>query len=316
MTTLPSPEDTLHRIRVAISKKEFESAINQYLDFEQNFKKLPEEQQKHLLKIMDLISKELESYLRINQAYLFAEQGDIQRLSEEMNRIRIIAFDISSSQPAEEDITIILNYIQRHYTFFQEIYHYKVVIQTFQKMRHGVSSAFNKHNFPLGLKKYAELWIAYNHLAEVVDQEKRHELYKIIRTLFKDVYLERLEHFAREKPTHIIFDLNLPTVTPTYRELHTQGTLSFDKKFKQLRRSLTKNNEQDALHLFQQLFVGEISKKEQKKKTASTHFEKVHPAFRHPQPEEKLFSSEFSKLRSLIRKEKVHEAEHLHKNLH
>ncbi len=308
-------EKELRRIRSLIKKKNFHKAILSYTTLEKDVKALNEQDQKQLKKKTDLVYKELLCCLRINEAYLFAERGDVNKLKEEIQKIHDLAFDLGSEKSVK-DVIVLLEYVDRHYKFFLDVYTYKTNVRLFNKLVIGVRKSFEEKNFKLGLKRFSELLVLYNRLAEIVDSEKRIELYYQIKILFKDLSLQRLFSFATERPEKISFDLDLPLVKPIFRKISFPESVKRNKHFDHLRELLVSEQEEKAIALYKHLTGLSVEKKIKGNISKTLKLPKVKPGFRKISfPQTGNVDEHLSRLRSLIEQNKVKHAEELYKSL-
>ncbi len=302
-----SVERNISHIRHLVAKKNFEKAIKFYRVLEQEFKNLDQESKKLFSRSVDLVSKELELYLRINEAYFFAEGKDLERLKEESEKIKSLAFELSSRRESA-DVDTLLSYTDRHYKFFLDVYNYRIAIKDFNKMFLGTKKAFEEKDFDVGLKSYAELLIAYNALVEVVDSEQRSQLYKKVKSLFDDVSMQRLIHFATEKPQKIHLEVSFPKLQPVVRELKLARSLHFDPRFEKMHEFLDEERLSDAIDVYEEL-TKEKKEVNEDFKVSKFRKVKVQPIFRNIEvPEYGVLEGDFRQLRKLIKEEKVSQA--------
>lgn len=291
---LENVERLIARIRSHIQRKNFLEAVKLYEFLDQQFLTLDKNKQERLKGRMEIVYKEIVTYLRINEAYLYAEKGELESLKSEIARIHDLAYDLSTERESADVVTL-LEYVDRHYKFFLDVYSYKITIKGFNKLHEQTREAFEEKNFKVGLKRFAELLIAYNTLAEIVDSEKRIELYHKVKILFRDLAIQRLFHFASEKPGRIPFKLRLPNVKPAFRSANLPKAATFDKRYEELRDLLAQNDEEKASKIYAGLDRRVFEKEKSSKK--------------------KVQSKEFKYLRSLIKMNKAEHAERLYKKL-
>ncbi len=243
----------LEDVKDFLKKKEFTKAVELFGTFKKDIKKCSSKKE------FKNLGQEVALIIRVNEAYKFAVQKDVVRLKEKMDEIKESSFELLNEEKTEE-LQSILDYVDRHYKFFLEIYTYKLKIKDFNKAFQGVEHSFEKKNFKLGLKKYTELFIAYNELAHTMDNEKKLSVYSKARGLFKGLKIQRLFHFAVEKPKHVEVKGKLvyPHINPAMFSHEVKNPIQTNKSvvsadFEKLRKLIEENKVHAAQKLYEDL---------------------------------------------------------------
>lgn len=236
-----------------IRKRDFEKAVERYAYMDELYYHLPEKNQVRIKKEIDVVYKALVAYLRVNEAYMYAEQGNLEKLREELLNLHDLAFDLYAPD-MDNDVSILLDYMNKHYQFFLEVYTYKMNTKEFEKKFRQTKNAIQKGNVKVALKHYAELILAYNHLSRHLKDDKRVHLYNMVKTLYKELSIQRLMYLANEKPEKVKFDIDMDEMKIKVKERKPlPDTVQFDDRFKKLRSMIEKEEHKEAKKLAKKL---------------------------------------------------------------
>ncbi|MBI5391850.1 hypothetical protein HZB00_02495 [Candidatus Woesearchaeota archaeon] len=183
-----------------LSEKKFHEAIELYLTLDKETKKIDLFQEKWLQKKVFLFYKELSVYLRVNEAYALAEMGNLDGLRNELLSLHNLAFELSAEE-ATPDIIVLLEYANKKYEFFLNVYNYKARIKHFHEKYKRVSMLMEKSKINDALKEYAELILLAHKVMGFLKQETRVQIYYKLKELLKSLAIQRLLTHKRAPET-------------------------------------------------------------------------------------------------------------------
>ena len=113
-----------------VKDKKFNKAVIIYNKINNCYKELSEDKKTLKLKQdLAVLYKELSLYLRINEAYSLAQKGNFDLLNEEIQQIHDLTYELKS----EREKSPLIEYGEKHYEFFLDVYTYKVDLNEFDK---------------------------------------------------------------------------------------------------------------------------------------------------------------------------------------
>ena len=189
----------VEKIRSLMKGKKFQEAVKSAGELQKKVSELSLRDRQSVGDELNIVMKEIALCVEINEAFVLAKEGNLKGLKNEIDHMHDVAFELGSERFAD-DVSSVLEYVDRYYKFFLDVYHYRLTIKEFYKKHADIEKAFEERDFHTGLKKYAELLLAYNLLVPVVDSQQRVQLYYKVKSLFKQVAVHRLMNYALEKP--------------------------------------------------------------------------------------------------------------------
>jgi len=172
-----------------IRDKEFESAVELYHTLEKKFKSLPKyKKTRKLHQDILVLYKEISLYLRINEAYLLAQQGETDKLKNELDHITNLSKEVEELP----GVNGLLEYSGKHYNFCLDVYTYKTTAKNFNHLLTEAKGALDNNDVNNAMKCYSQLLIVYNNLIKFEDHDKRIEIYYETKDLFRDLEMHTL----------------------------------------------------------------------------------------------------------------------------
>lgn len=186
----------LTKIYKNIKDKKFRDAVAMYYQIDKEYKTLSENKKtEKLKKDMSTLYKELGLYLRINEAYVFAQEGDVGKLRKELEAIHDSVYDLDTN-----DITKpLFDYVTQHYSFCLDIYTYKASKQEFEEGLKKTQKLIERGRVSLALKNYSQLLVLYNKMSEYLEEDEKIKSFYKIKELFKHISVYNLIKNPKKK---------------------------------------------------------------------------------------------------------------------
>ncbi len=239
-----------------IKEKKFEDAIRLYNRIHDAFSTLDvKEKTEKLKKDLEVLYKELNLYLSINQAYILAQKGNLQGLKHEISEIHDIVYDLKSEN--EESIKPLLDYTKKHYQFFLEVYSYNFNIRDFNDKCEQIYFYLDENQLSEATKNFSELVVVYKKLLDKLDHEKKLELYNKLKELYKHVSIKKAFELSNKKPKIIpskpIFEYPLNNSVKNIQKSNIQNNNKFDNDYERLHELIKKGDYSKVISYYEQL---------------------------------------------------------------
>ena len=186
----------LKEVYDSVKRKKFSHAVALFSKVDYIWDNLPEiRKTKKLKEEIQLMHEELYLYLRVNEAYLMAEKGDLQGLRDELDHIYSRLYEDSFPvrlKPLEDFIT-------QNYKFCLEVYRYKLGKRTFENIHQKIKALATSHRADKALKHYSDLVVIYNKLHNYLGKDEKEDYYNKLKGLYTDISLAKLMHVAVNK---------------------------------------------------------------------------------------------------------------------
>lgn len=246
----------LSKAYLYLQNKEFDKAVALYNELYEKHNTLPEEQKTvKLEKDIHLLFSELRLYLKINEAYIAASEGDMRLLHEELDRIHDIAYEI----PLSEVTSPMLDYASAQYKIFLNIYTKKAQLSEFESLYNKIEKLLEKKNFREAVFNYSHLAVLYQKLSPDIASEKKVELYFNLRALFKKLAIHSLMHKKSQKPLLSKSPLKnsskskSKTSTKPLPKTILSKSATFEEKYEKIHELLRKGELKEASKLYKKL---------------------------------------------------------------
>lgn len=180
--------DLLVKAYQAIKNKQFDKAITLYRDISEKYNNLSESKKTEKLRDdIEILFKELSIYIRINEAYIMAQEGDLVALKLALDYINDLQIGLQDVPDAKH----LLDYADKHYKFFLDIYTYKFTMKEFNELYHKVKELSNERKITEAIRDFSHLLMAYNTVSRFANVEEKAGMYKKIQELLRDLEVKR-----------------------------------------------------------------------------------------------------------------------------
>jgi len=239
--------ELLKRAYDYIKLKKFSEAVALYHKIDEKYKLFPEiDKTEKIKQDIKRLHKELTLYLRVNEAYIFSQEGNLDRLKQELDTINSSLYDLDPSEDAKE----LREYAENHYKFFLDIYTYKTSQSQFDTKYTQLIKLIEENNIEEAKKSFSQLLIIYNQLINYLSEEEKEKLYSNLKEAFKEISIKSMVNKIKTKPTEI---KPLKVKLKKYKGFEHPKLKGFSYEF---------SNEYNELH--ELLKKGEITKAEDK----------------------------------------------------
>jgi len=193
-----------------VKKKKFSHAVALFSKVDGLWEDIPLfRKTKKLKKEMQLMHEELFLYLRVNEAYLMAETGNLAGLRDELDHIHTRLYEDGFPvrlKPLED-------YITKNYKFCLEVYRYRVGKKSFEDVYQKIKAFSLTHRADKALKHYSDLVIIFHKLHDYLEEDEREEYYQRLKSLYTDISLAKLMDIAvKKQPTIKVTSKTRPRV--------------------------------------------------------------------------------------------------------
>lgn len=186
-----------------IKEKDFHNALHSYTEAIKIYKYLPESRKTEKVeKEIETLHKELTIYLRLNEAYIMAEQGNLEHLKQELQEVHNLVFELESGE-ITEDIESLLEYASKNYKHYLNVYSKKLSKRDFEKTYNSVLNNIQKREMSKAKKEYTHILMIYKKLHDSLDETEKLRYYKRIKRLFQELYIVSMLQKATKKPRYI-----------------------------------------------------------------------------------------------------------------
>lgn len=229
----------LNEIYTSISNRKFRHAVALFLRIESEYNESNNLIPLNIKKNIQMLKEELCLYLRINEAYVIAELGDLQGLRNELDYI------YSNLYCSEFDLQFrpLTDYIKGNYKFCLEYYTYKITKRHFIDKHQSVKAFIQNMKLNKAMKEFSHLIILYNKLQTYLDDYEKDIYYSKLKSLFRDISTAKIVDL------HSVLKLNVQTKVPNIVKKKKCEKLNFDNKFKSIRDMLDNGKIKDASDL-------------------------------------------------------------------
>ncbi len=183
-----------------LEKQDFDGAIKVYPKVHNGYTNLSPTHKEEVRESVEKFYRELAIYVRVNEAYLLAKQGDLSGLRRELLAIHNNAFDLSTEEPTQ-DVLATIAYAEEKYKFFLTVYNYRVKTEAFKQKFKEVKSLLEKRELDQAVKSYAELILIGHKLMKYLKQDERTNVYYQAKELIKPLSIQALFQRSTHKPT-------------------------------------------------------------------------------------------------------------------
>ncbi len=180
-----------------IKEKKFNKAILIYNKINNHYKELAEDKKSSKVKNdLTILYKELSLYLRINEAYALAQKGNFDSLNSEIKSIHDLTYELK----IERDKSPLIEYGEKHYEFFLDIFTYNLSLNEFENKHKEVVNLLEENEIDKAMKEFSQLIIVYNKLYVKLDHENKLELYSKLKEAYRNISIKKLFALAKDKP--------------------------------------------------------------------------------------------------------------------
>ena len=183
MTNSANFQTLLIKAYHAIKNKQFDKAVITYKELKEKYDKLNQNRQTPKLKkdILVLFG-ELTLYMKINEAYIMAKQGDLVALKLALDQINELHVTNDEAVP---DVKLLLNYSKNK--FCLDVYTYKFTLKEFESLYDKIKELSNQRKINEAIRDFAHLLLAYNTIIRNETYENRMIMHKKIMELLTDI---------------------------------------------------------------------------------------------------------------------------------
>jgi hypothetical protein len=226
----------------SIKKKDFSEAVALYNKIDSKYKALPLKCKTEKIKQdIQILRSELTLYLRINEAYIHSEEGNMDRLKQELDSIHNSLYDLD----ATEDTQPLIDYVSNHYKFFLDVYSYKSSQEEFTKRYKRIEKLTENNKVSEARKEFSQLIILSKKLSEYIDEDEQAAQYAKLKGLFREISMKTLITKATRKvhPIKPRKEVLTKVETPP-REPEPKSSVSheFKDEYKELHKLLKKGD--------------------------------------------------------------------------
>jgi hypothetical protein len=238
----------LKEIYARIKDKKFREAVSLYYRVDKEFKALPEKQKtKDIKNDMHTLYKELSLYLRINEAYVFAQEGNLVKLRKELESIHDSVYDMEQSDFTKP----LFDYVTQHYSFCLDIYTIKATEKEFLDLIKLTQKQIDGGKITAALKHYSQLLVLYNKLMPYLEEAEKVKHYYKIKELFKHIAIYRTLH--EPKKTTNSAEAEAIEEKPVKQKESPKQNVEFKDDFKEMHEMLDKGDIERAKKILENL---------------------------------------------------------------
>ena len=202
-----------------IKLKRFDKAINSYNKLIKLYNSSKEKDNEVKLKNdLEILYQELDLYLKVNEAYIQAKQGNFTNFENEIKKLHDITYELSDYQDIKP-----INLTRSN--FLLDIYTYQIKLEQFEK-KYQTAKKLIDENCDEAIKEFSQMVIMHNKLIENLEFEEKEEIYAKLKEVYKNISIKKLLTMSRQK--YSITETKIPTskkektvIQPTERKLGT-----------------------------------------------------------------------------------------------
>ena len=216
----------LKTVRQLIRSNKFAQAAEYYNLLNKTFNHIPKKKRTvEMSKAVNLVYNEIRLYMDINEAYHFAELGDISKLHYELNKIHDLVYELNSINYKE--VPPLIKATEKYYKFLTKVYYFKASKKHFVEHYNLISNYLSNMKIAEATKEIAHLILFYQRLLPLVEREDRLELYGLLKSLFKELSIKKLLKKAHLRSLPI-YEVPLRIEVPRHQDAIVLPKLNLD----------------------------------------------------------------------------------------
>lgn len=167
-----------------LSRKDFSKALALYNELDDVYESLNEPEKERFRERFEDFFRELELYVRVNEAFLASERGDLSRLRNELDTIHNITFEVEQIQGDERPV---FDYVQEKYRFLLRLHKFKSGMKKFNELVSEARKRLENGGILDAKKIYSEAVIVYHKTAGRMSHINKLRCYNEMKSLFRDI---------------------------------------------------------------------------------------------------------------------------------
>ncbi len=237
----------LKTVKKLIRANRFSEAVEHYNMLNKAFCHIPKKNRTASMdESLRLVYKELRLYMRVGEAYYFAENGDMQRLGKELHDLHDIIYDLKEEDSYE--VPPLIEATEKYYDLFSKFYKFNVTKSNFMKHYKKILEYISKDKIAEASADISRLVFHYHKLIPMLSKEDNIEIYSMLKGVYKELSIKKLLKKAHMKSFPVYGDV--PRIeTPAYEsdiaipDIRLKTTLQgFPSIYNKIRELIKKNS--------------------------------------------------------------------------
>ena len=231
-----------------IKDSKFDKAIAVYQKIDSLYRAIPKKDRHDgIRKDLRVLYKELKLYLRINDAYALARDGNLDSLKQVMVEMKSIAYELSEEKDFNYSVETLLEYYNKHNEFFLKVYSSQFSSKQFDSLYNRTKLSLESGNVNNSILDLSQLIIVYNKCVRFLSYDEKLKMYSKLKEVYRDVSIKRTFALSRSLPRRVHGNDIKTSFVPKIRYHKSSGKkIEKPQSFKELHKEI-KNEDYSGL---------------------------------------------------------------------
>ncbi|MBS3161306.1 hypothetical protein J4476_01260 [Candidatus Woesearchaeota archaeon] len=306
-----------------IKENKFSEALEYYNLLNKHFNHIPKRNRtKEMSNGLNLVYEELRLYMRINEAYSLAKDGNFSKMNEELTIINDIVHDLKSERSSE--IPPLLESTEKYFSFLKEVYNFNISKKSFIEHYNNINSDIKSMDIAKANSEIPKLFYLYNKLSPFISRKEKFELYDMLKSTYKELSIKNLMKKAHMRSFSILYapekierpkhesNIEIPV-------LNIRSNVKFDKVYRDIRSLIKKDDYFDSFvryeeQLMDNYLVRELFSEFKRPVIEIPHHDKLLRIPKFKLTDVVFYSKKYDNIHKLIRKGKYVDAVNFYEN--